>query len=253
MPKATHHIKNWYFSDTVVDGRRRTYSTWVTSYNLTGTSNRQFNDAFVVNGNPDLYKAYVRSFAGFYNQARSDDLYSVAGRGHHVIPSARTEISYAPQQGGDQVAAALSRIRRYEPGCRLKVANLSISSSRRAIIRNLVRIRALGCRVQVAYSCNHGQAASRMLAGDIRVRAPTSTQIHSKMMLYRGRYDGRPNRTRVWGGSHNWTGPSLRRRDEVFVGISRLGIYKRYRDYFAVIWGKSAVVRPWSPPSDCRE
>jgi hypothetical protein len=218
VAEATHHIKNWYFSNTIVDGRRRTYSTWVTSYNLTRTSNRQFNDAFVVNGNHDLYTAYTRSFASFYNQARSDDLYSVAGRGNHVVPSANVEISYAPQKTGDQVAAALSRIDRYEHGCRLKVANLSLAASRKALIRRLVRIKRLGCRVQVAYSSDYGQAASRLLAEGIEVRTPNSTQIHSKMMVYRGRYDGRPNRTLVWGGSHNLTGPSLRRRDECSSG-----------------------------------
>ena len=68
VARATHHIKNWYFSNTVVDGRRRKYSTWVTSYNLTHRSNRQFNDAFIVNGNRALYGAYVRSFERFYKR-----------------------------------------------------------------------------------------------------------------------------------------------------------------------------------------
>jgi phosphatidylserine/phosphatidylglycerophosphate/cardiolipin synthase-like enzyme len=250
---ATHHIKNWYFSNTVVDGRRREYSTWVTSYNLTHSSNRQFNDAFVVNGNRDLYRAYVRSFERFYNQARSDDFYNVPGRGHQVIPSAKTEIAYSPQKAGDQVAAALSRIDRYERRCRLRVANLSIAASRTALIGQLVRIESLGCRVQVAVSCDHG-AVSQLLPRGIKVRTPKATQIHSKMMLYRGRYDGQPNRRLVWGGSHNLTGPSLRRRDEVFVGISRAGIYKRYRNkFFAKIWRRSKAVQPSSPPTDCRE
>jgi phosphatidylserine/phosphatidylglycerophosphate/cardiolipin synthase-like enzyme len=241
---ATHHIKNWLFSNTMVDDKIRTYSTWVTSYNLTATSDRQFNDVFIVNDNKELYRAYVKSFRSFYRQRRSDDFYNVAGRGHHVIASANTEISYSPQKANDYVAMALSRIDGYEKGCVLKVANLSISGSRRAIIDKLLRIRKFGCRVQVAYSNAHSNAVNRLYTGHVELRVAKRTTIHSKMMLYKGRYDGTPGRTFVWGGSHNWTRPSLRVRDEVFVAISRLGIYKNYSKYFDVVWARS---RPFCP------
>jgi hypothetical protein len=249
---ATHHIKNWLFSNTVVSDKLRTYSSWVTSYNLTKTSDKQFNDAFIVNDNYELYRAYVKSFGSFYKQRPSNDFYNVAGRGHHIIPSANTEISYAPHTTSpghtkyhptnDHVAMALLRIDGFEPGCSLKVANLSISSSRSAIIDELLRIKALGCPVQVAYSLDYGTAVSQLLDGQVEVRKSAETTIHSKMMLYKGCYDGIPGRPFVWGGSHNWTQSSLRVRDEVFVAISRLGIYKRYSDYFDVIWERSTPV-----------
>jgi phosphatidylserine/phosphatidylglycerophosphate/cardiolipin synthase-like enzyme len=241
---ATHHIKNWLFSNTMVDDKERTYSTWVTSYNLTHTSNRQFNDVFIVNDNRRLYMAYVRSFRSFYGQRRSDDFYNVAGRGHHVIASANTEISYSPQKANDYVAMALSRIDGYEPGCALKVANLSISGSRGAIIEQLLRIKKLGCRVQIAYSNAYSNAVNRLYTGHAELRVSKRTTIHSKMMLYKGRYDGTPGRTFVWGGSHNWTKQSLRVSDEVFVAISRLGIYKNYSWYFGEIWARSTPFCP---------
>jgi hypothetical protein len=243
---ATHHIKNWLFSNTVVSGKTRTYSTWVTSYNLTKTSDGQFNDVFIVNDNSELYAAYVESFKSFYGQRRTDDFYNVLGRGHHVIPSANTEISYSPNKTSDHVASALSisRIDRYEPGCSLKVANLSISSSRKAVIDELRRIRALGCQVQVTATNFYGTAISDLLSEEepgapVELRQSTQTTIHSKMMLYKGRYDGTPGRTFVWGGSHNWNLESLRMNDEVFVAISRLGIYKSYSVYFDAIWERS--------------
>jgi phosphatidylserine/phosphatidylglycerophosphate/cardiolipin synthase-like enzyme len=153
------------------------------------------------------------------------------------------------------VAEALSTVRidRYEPGCSLKVANLSISSSRRAIISELHRIRALGCRVQIAFTSDHGTALNLLTSGDLEVRrscsdpeisgcSPEQTTIHSKMMLYKGRYDGTPGRTFVWGGSHNWNVASLWMNDEVFVAISRLGIYNSYGAYFDAIWARSTPV-----------
>jgi hypothetical protein len=249
IAEASHHIKNWYFSDTIVDGKRRRYSTWVTSYNLTNTSDKQFNDVFVVNDNYELYAAYTKSFVRFYQQSRSSDFYNVPGRGHHIIPSANTEISYAPQTTSpghskyhptnDQVAMALSRIDAYEPGCALAVANLAISDTRWAILDELVRIRALGCRVRVAFSSIAGPAYVQLWQAGIEIRYAQKPEIHSKMMLYKGRYDGEPGRTFVWGGSHNWTMGSLRKRDEVFVAISRLGIYLNYKKYFDHIWAVS--------------
>jgi len=205
-PFATHHIKNWLFSNTVVDGVTRTYSTWVTSYNLTETSNKMFNDVFIVNDNLELYNAYEKSYRHFYGQDRSDDFYNVPGYGHHVIASANTEISYSPNKTSDHVAMALSRIDGYEPGCSLQVAVLSISSSRTAVIKELRRIRALGCQVQVAATTFHAEAMSQLLSAQVELRhakEPKYVTIHSKMMLYKGTYDGTPNRTFVWGGSHN--------------------------------------------------
>jgi hypothetical protein len=181
----------------------------------------------------------VKSFASFYNQRRTDDFYNVAGRGHHVVPSANTEISYSPQRSNDYVADALSRVDGFERGCRLRVANLALSSRRRAVISKLKRLKRLGCRVQVAFSGADAKAVTRLRAAHIELRRACRTEIHSKMMLYTGRYSGQ-HRTMVWGGSHNLTTGSLRVRDEIFVGISRLGIYKNYRGYFGEIWRRSS-------------
>jgi hypothetical protein len=248
------------FSDTEVDGIRRTYSSWVTSYNLTSLNDKVYQDLFIVNDNYALYSANVESFKSFYRQTRSYDLYNVPGRGHHIIPSANTEISYAPHTTppvtaeygltNDHVAMALSRID-YEPGCALKVALLSISHSRWAIIDQLLRIRSIGCQVQIAYSTMTLSAYQALVSGQVELRCkrwPDWTSeggkeaVHSKMMLYKGKYDGMSGRTFVWGGSHNWTKPSARQRDEVFVAISRLGIYNNYSNYFDTIW------RTWTMP-----
>ncbi len=251
IPGGTHHIKNWLFSTTVVDGVVKTSSTWVTSYNLTRTSDQQFNDAFIVNYNRELYMAYRASFQHFYDQQRSNDFYNVAGAGHHIVHSANTVISYAPQSRpreseddptNDQVAMALSRIDGGE-GCALKVAMLTISHKRPAVISELLRVRTLGCRVQVAVSDPTEEAANQLSAGLVELRIgrwPEASgpehSIHSKMALYQGIYDGIGRRRMVWGGSHNWTTGSLRRRDEVFVAVSQPDIYRNYRDYFDVVW-----------------
>jgi PLD-like domain len=175
------------------------------------------------------------SFATFYGQRRTDDFYSVPGRGHHVIRSAGVEVSHSPHLSTDYVALALSRIDAVERNCALKIAVLSIAGYRSAIIDELVRIRGLGCSVQLAFADEYGNAISRLTAAGVKVRPAHGVGIHSKMMLYRGRYDGLPNRRMVWGGSHNWTGKSLG-SDEVFVAVENAGLYQSYKTYFDTIW-----------------
>jgi phosphatidylserine/phosphatidylglycerophosphate/cardiolipin synthase-like enzyme len=250
-PRATHHIKNWMFSETVVDDTTIRHSSWVTSYNLTPASNRQFEDVFIVNDNQELYEANVESFKHFYGQRRTDDFYNVPGAGHHYIHSARTEISYSPHRrrpgsrveeyspATDHVAMALSRIDLYEPDCTLRVAAHSISPQRQYILDQLVRIRDLGCRVQVAYGKSYDLAAVYLINRGIEVHYAADPMLHSKMMVYAGRYDGKPGRKMVWGGSHNWNEVCLLRNDEVFVAISHPEIFRRYNDYFNVIWSRT--------------
>jgi hypothetical protein len=250
-PNATHHIKNWMFSETRVNGTTIRHSSWVTSYNLTYASNGQFEDVFIVNDNQELYEANVESFKHFYGQRRTDDFYNVPGAGHHYIHSARTEISYSPHRrrpgsrveefspATDHVAMALSRIDAYEPGCTLRVATHSISPERQYILDELLRIKDLGCRVQVAYGKSYSLAALGLIAGGLEVHYAADPMLHSKMMVYTGRYDGQSGRKLVWGGSHNWNEVCLLRNDEVFVSISHPEIFRRYNEYFNVIWARS--------------
>lgn len=254
LPGATHHLKDWMFSSTTVGGTAHQHVTWVTSQNLTVSTSRMFNDAFVVLDNEDFYDAHVASFASFFNQERTDDFYNVKGRGHHVIPSANAEMSFAPQTtskghtsyhaSNDHVAEALSRVQVAEPGCFLKVAALSLFRSRSALIDEFLRIRALGCTVQIAFTDGNAGAFDR-LNGQVELRNAKDPGIHSKMMVYRGNYDGAPGRSMVWGGSHNFSMGSLRQRDEIFVAVSRHALADAYVDYFDAVWKTTQpAVRP---------
>jgi hypothetical protein len=248
------------FSETVVDDTLIRHSSWVTSYNLTEASNQQFQDVFIVNDNKELYGANVESFKHFYGQRRTDDFFNVPGAGHHYIHSARTEISYSPHRPApgaepefspttDHVAVALSRIDGYEPGCTLRAAVPSISDERPYIIDELLRIRMdLGCRVQIVYSRTYGTAVFRLLLAGVELHyAPQrpphgpgpGPDVHSKMMVYTGRYNGWSGQKLVWGGSHNWNEVCLLRNDEVFVSISHPDIFTAYKNYFNVIWSRS--------------
>lgn len=245
---ATHHLKDWMFERTVVGGTERSDVTFITSQNLTVSTGEMCNDLFIVEGNQEFYDANLAAFEVFFAQERTDDLYNLPGIGHRLVPSANAEISFAPQTtspghtdydaSNDHVALALARVDGFESGCSLDVAHLGLYRSREAVLDQVLRIAALGCKVRIAYT-NMNEAAFARLHDKVEMRRADAPEIHSKMMVYRGRYDGVANRAMVWGGSHNMSMGSLRQRDEIFVAISRLALANDYIGYFNGVWARS--------------
>ncbi len=61
-----------------------------------------------------------------------------------------------------------------------------------------------------------GDAPKPDAAGD----ADDEVSVHSKYLLISGAYGSKAShQNRVWTGSHNYTGPALRRNDEVLLKI----------------------------------
>ncbi|AWV90189.1 phospholipase D-like domain-containing protein [Bradymonas sediminis] len=247
VDNGTHHMKNWYFSHTKVGDDDYRYMVIATSYNITVTQSRFFNDMLVVSGNQALYEAHVEVYEDYLQQRKTDDRYTQP-HGKIFVPTAATySAEFSPQKNGDMVADALARITQYEPGCTLGVGTLNLTRS--AIFNQLERIKALGCQVRVVTgTALSDEKKARLDAAGIphrqinRTRNGHTVSLHSKMMVYRGYYDTpvaqHPNHGRgwVWTGSQNFTFTPLKYRDDVFVGISRGGVTNNYSDYFEVMW-----------------
>lgn len=238
VPNGTHHMKNWYFSHVVIGDNDYQNMVVASSYNITHNQDSHFNDMLVVSGNQELYDAHVEVFQDYLEQRKTDDRYNEPG-GQIFVPSAATYTAdFSPQKDGDMAADALARISEFEDGCELRVANLSLN--RAPIIDQLVRIRELGCAVRVVTNTPLEPGDEGTLeAADIPIR---TADIHNKMMVYEGFYDTpvdeHPTNDRmwVWTGSQNFSTNPLRFRDDVFVGISRKGVYDNYSAHFEKIW-----------------
>jgi phosphatidylserine/phosphatidylglycerophosphate/cardiolipin synthase-like enzyme len=244
---GTHHMKNWYFSHVDLGSNVYEHLVVATSYNITVTQSQQFNDMLAVSGNQELYDAHVAVFDDYLHQRKTDDRHGEPG-GRIFVPSAATYTAeFSPQKAGDMIADALERISQYEEGCALRVATLNLTRS--AIIGQLVRIAELGCEVRVVTGTKlSADNQSRLNAAGIQTRnvdivhGGGHTSLHNKMMVYNGFYDTpvgahrKDDRVWVWTGSQNFTARPLRFRDDVFVGISRLGVYNNYAAHFETIW-----------------
>jgi phosphatidylserine/phosphatidylglycerophosphate/cardiolipin synthase-like enzyme len=249
---GTHHMKSWYFSHVVLGDTSYRHVVITSSYNITVTQARQFNDMLVVKGDQALYDAYVERFEDYRQQHKTDDRYTEPA-GSLFVPSAGLYgASFSPQKRGDMVADALRRIDAYEEGCSLGVANLNLTRS--AIIRQLLRVRQLGCEVLVVTGTPLTAAnEERLRAGGIETRHVAIehdgrlVSLHNKMMVYRGHYahrlEDRPANDQrvVWTGSQNFTARPLRFRDDVFVSISHPPVYDAYRAHFETIWAAASA------------
>jgi|GEM_PF-5668523 len=247
VDNGTHHMKNWYFSHTIVGSNDYKFMVIASSYNITVTQSRYFNDMLVVSGNQALYDAHVAVYEDYLHQRKTDDRHSEP-HGQIFVPTAATYTAdFSPQKDGDMVADALARITQYEEGCTLGVGTLNMTRS--TIYTQLERIKALGCEVRVITgTVLPDDKVARMDAAGIPHRLINATRnghpvsLHSKMMVYRGYYDTpvaqhpKNNRGWVWTGSQNFTFTPLKFRDDVFVGISRGGVTTNYWDYYEVMW-----------------
>lgn len=247
VDNGKHHMKNWYFSHVDLGTNIYKHLVLATSYNITVGQSRQFNDMLAVSGNEALYDAHVAVYDDYVHQRKTDDRYSEPG-GRIFVPTAATYTAeFSPQKSGDMVADALEKIREYEPGCDLRVATLNLTRS--GIIEQLVRIREMDCPVRVVTGTPLTEENESQLneAGipTRRVhleRNGHTISLHNKMMVYRGYYDTpvdahpKSDRFWVWTGSQNYSAKPLRFRDDVFVGISRRGVYKNYSRHFEAIW-----------------
>lgn len=247
VDNGTHHMKNWYFSHTKVGSNDYKNMVIASSYNITVTQSRYFNDMLVVSGNQALYDAHVEVYEDYLQQRKTDDRYNQP-RGKISIPTAATYTAkFSPQKSGDMVADALARVTQYEEGCTLGVGTLNMTRS--TLYTQLERIKGLGCEVRVITgTALPDDKRARLDAAGIPHRQIKTTRnghpvsLHSKMMVYRGYYDTpiaqhpKENRGWVWTGSQNFTFTPLKFRDDVFVGISRGGVTTNYSDYFEVMW-----------------
>lgn len=161
--------------------------------------------------------------------------------------------------------AILSKVRRYEPGCRVSVAMGHFGGGAIPAVEELIRIADLGCRVRIVYMYmtegaplndllrSHPQVHIRGLWDGSGGHYPLS--VHSKYIVIHGNYDGRPHSDVVRAGSPNWTLGSQRTNDEVEVVVRHHRVGMAYARNFAAMWRRAA--RCIDPPSDdlrvCRE
>lgn len=232
---SINHNKLFTFSET----GNLSNVVWVSSSNLTNTQMENFNNSTVVHGDADLYgyldqhidnmlaQTKDNNYNGYFNSTASNVRV-------YLPPRADSNGGTEPEASTDVVVNRLKYITEYEEGCRLDVAHAMFTGSRAPVADELIRIANLGCEVRVTGGPT--QYIQDRLAGQSNITVRPLDGMHSKYILYTGNYNGGANRTLLYTGSHNLTGPALRAHDESMIRVERPEVISGYQDNFELIW-----------------
>jgi len=120
----------------------------------------------------------------------------------------------------------------------IRIVMHSFFGSRVQVVQKLAQLRANGCWIDVLYAETDSAITTRLTAAGIqhrRCRIPNGPGIdvrpHNKEILIDGDYNGDLT-PRVYTGSANLTGSSLRSADETIVRIANASYHARYLSTF---------------------
>lgn len=213
---AISHTKLFTFSTaTAPDGTVASDVVWFGSANQTFASGaRLYNNTVTVYGESSLY-TQLRSYLGdLFAQKRFADYYDPAsGRGHFLASAADAYAS--PEAQTDLVVNRLDDITP-DASCRVRVMQASVRDSRLAVVDQLVEMKRGGCHIWVVADTVEPKALAALHAASIPVH---KMPIHDKSFLVTGKF-GTTSEFRIYTGSHNLSGGSAHRYDEIFVKLA---------------------------------
>lgn len=226
-PKAIMHAKFMLLSSVrrnPSDALPTPNVTWVSSANMTANSGSEmFNNAIAYYGDGDLYRSLLRVWNDMAGKIRVADYFQPPGRGVFGSAAARTEGYVSPEgtRGSDLMLRILRKVKPTRRGCQIDVMQAFFTNARIRVARRLRALQRRGCRVRVVVNAKRkggkiamGSRVKRVIRGERKGR-----HIHDKVVLIRGTYEGRRNRTVVLTGSHNMSAPANGRNDEVLLGV----------------------------------
>lgn len=212
----------------------------------------QWSDLYTVVGDPALYFTY----SGVFEQMKSD------------VPQARpfiraevngyqTEFYPRPgtQMAGDPILRELDKITclgaaegfgtlRRVDGVRQRVSVVRVvqhawnGDRGRYLATKVADLYREGCNVRVIYGIGMGRVVkSTLSSADVPMSAGSvrGVRTHQKVFTVNGVYDGEPQSTVVWNGSHNWSDGGLR-RDDVVLRVEGPTAHAAYLANFRDMW-----------------
>jgi len=213
---AISHTKLFVFSHaTAPDKAESDNVVWFGSANQTVASGMAlYNNTVTIYGEAALYTSMRNYLDDLRLKKRAADYYDpTSGRGHLLTDSADVYVS--PEAQTDLVVNRLDDITP-DSACRVRVMQASVRDSRIDVVNRLVTLKKGGCQVSVVADTYEPNALAALKAAKIPVR---EAKIHDKVFVVYGKY-GAAYQYRVYTGSHNLSGGSAHRYDEIFVKLA---------------------------------
>jgi hypothetical protein len=209
-----------------------------------------YNDMVEISGDRALYQAYVQYLLDLKAQVRSDNHYVVAsgddGR-NTMFPSPRLQPSL---DEGDTIADRLREIDCSEGGSAagrglIRIGNMQFDASRRAILRELLKLNEAGCQIEHIVTNADGEVIAALVSAGIPVypfyqrAAATVTGrriiVHDKFWLVDAKSKLTGRRMKIaYVGTSNWR-TDEQYSDDMLLRIVDDGVFDAYADYWELI------------------
>jgi len=245
-PNAINHHKQALFSAVNTSSGLVSNVTFQTSHNFTNSDMGKIQDALIFN-EAAIYQAFLANW-NVMKQNASSGMRVNFGYTAHDFPSIDTKIAFFPRivagvnDGVDDIVESLKAITDV-PNAKIRVAMSDWTDSRPAIVDQLITLRNQGATVEVyAKDAAGTQTKSKLnqlknLGATVRIfNLSTDGQavfnIHAKMMLIEGTWNGQPNSKVILTGSHNYTDAALKTNNEVLMTLVNSPLFNAYHTYF---------------------
>jgi hypothetical protein len=220
---------------------------------LEPTQFNYYNDMVEIDGDHELYAAYVQYVADMKAQVRSDD--------HYLTPEGddrRNQIFLSPRRQAsvdtdDTIVDQMDDIDCSQGGSAtghglVRIANMAFRSERAVIMRKLIELHDAGCEIDVILSNADGDILAGLVSAGIPVhpfflRSTTTrpqVMVHDKFWIVDARSkDAGVRRKTVYAGSSNWR-PDEQYSDDLLLKIVDDGVFDAFDRYWELIRSRAA-------------
>ncbi len=232
-----------------VDGVKRVA---VTSSNMNGPSKSgKYNDLIILR-DAELYDFY----SGYWSRLEEGS-WTFAGTTWTPAKRKRTGSlatkAYVFERDDlDVVAAILNNVTACRDGdAKIWLALTKFTDSRSKVQKRLEELENIGCNVkliidrsvdepfvQKGTSWDDSDPRTFLTKSKVRQMPGSTYDVHHKLLIVDANYNGRYQEV-VFTGSHNFTGPALRKNDENWVRMEHVFVFYRYRSHFDELWARS--------------
>ncbi|WP_299568147.1 phospholipase D-like domain-containing protein [uncultured Pedobacter sp.] len=220
--------------------------TFQTSHNFTTSDARKIQDALVFN-NADIYQAFLNNWQLIKANASSGMKLNFNYNTTNV-PAINTQLAFFPRitggvhDGVDNILNSLNLITDVA-NAKVRIAMSDWDNSRQGIVDKLIALHNQGATIEVYAKDAAGTQTTvklkqlAQLGATVRIfnlekGSDAKFNIHAKMMLIEGTYNGQTNSKVIITGSHNYTDGALKTNNEVLVTLVNSALFTQYSAYF---------------------
>lgn len=233
---SINHHKHVIFSEVNLPGGIAKKVVFSTSHNFSLADTKKVQDAVVIS-DEGLYNAFLDNWNDMASRAQS----GMKNFTYRTYETDSLNAFFFPRRkngawdGGDTVIDILNKISDFSTAT-VQVGMSDWVVSRINTAQKLTELQEKGVNVQVIAKDKADPEILTELdklkskGGDVKIlKMPVN--IHSKFILIKGTWDGKPQEILI-NGTHNFTTNALRNNNEAMLLFKNSSLFKNYQDYF---------------------